>query len=143
MKIMGFGEKWRKWIMTCLSSASVSILVNGFPTEEFKLERGVRQGDPLSPFLFIIAAEGLNWLTKAAVASNLFVGVEIGRDKIPISHLQYADDTIFLGKWSENNIESLLKLLKCFELSSGLKINYHKSSLFGVGVTQSEVENIA
>ncbi|XP_071687047.1 uncharacterized protein [Rutidosis leptorrhynchoides] len=95
MKLMGFGEKWRKWMFACLSSASISILVNGSPTSEFKLERGVRQDDPLSPFLFIIAAEGLNWLTKAAVRSNLFSGVEVGRDNIPISHLQYADDTIF------------------------------------------------
>ncbi|XP_071727876.1 uncharacterized protein [Rutidosis leptorrhynchoides] len=140
---MGFGGKWRKWILSFLKTASISILVNGSPTKEFKLERGVRQGDPLSPFLFIIAAEGLNWLTKAAVSNNLFKGAEVGRNKIPISLLQYADDTIFFGKWNVENTESVLKLLKCFKLTSGLKINYNKSDLFGVKVDCREVEAIA
>ncbi|XP_071738862.1 uncharacterized protein [Rutidosis leptorrhynchoides] len=72
---MGFGCKWRKWIYSCLSSASISILVNGSPTKEFSLERGVRQGDPLSPFLFILAAEGLNIMTKAATDRGLFKGI--------------------------------------------------------------------
>ncbi|XP_071687335.1 uncharacterized protein [Rutidosis leptorrhynchoides] len=74
---MGFGEKGRKWILTCLKSASVSVLVNGSPTHEFRLERRIRQGDPLSPFLFIIASEGLNILTKQAVHSGLFRGTSI------------------------------------------------------------------
>ncbi|XP_071689267.1 uncharacterized protein [Rutidosis leptorrhynchoides] len=72
MELMGFGVKWRSWILTCIKSASISILVNGSPMDEFKFERGVRQGDPLSPFLFIIVAEGLNLLTKSAVQNGLF-----------------------------------------------------------------------
>ncbi|XP_071729080.1 uncharacterized protein [Rutidosis leptorrhynchoides] len=74
MKRMGFGVRWIKWIMACLSSASISVLVNGLPTNEFNIERGVRQGDPLSPFLFIIAAEGLNYLTKKSISMCLFKG---------------------------------------------------------------------
>ncbi|XP_071740651.1 uncharacterized protein [Rutidosis leptorrhynchoides] len=97
MSFMGFGVKWRQWILSCLKFASISILVNGSPTLEFKLGRSVRQGDPLSPFLFILAAEGLNALTKIAVSNKLFSGVEIGKDKVCISHLQYADDKIYLG----------------------------------------------
>ncbi|XP_071705383.1 uncharacterized mitochondrial protein AtMg01250-like [Rutidosis leptorrhynchoides] len=126
-------------IKSCLISSSVSILVNGSPTKEFNLGRGVRQGDPLAPFLFIIATEGLNWLTKSAVSKNLYSGVEIGKDKFPLSHLQYADDTIFFGKWSLDNFENLMKLLECFELCSGLKVNYTKSNLFGVGVEKNDV----
>ncbi|XP_071739104.1 uncharacterized mitochondrial protein AtMg01250-like [Rutidosis leptorrhynchoides] len=105
--------------------------------------RGVRQGDPLSPFLFILAAEGLNILTKAAVDRGLFRGVEIGRDKVVVSHLQYADDTMFLGEWSTTNARNLFKILKCFELSSGLKVNFHKSCLYGVGVDSGDVESLA
>ncbi|XP_071708815.1 uncharacterized protein [Rutidosis leptorrhynchoides] len=67
----------------------------------------------------------------------------IGNEKIPISHLQYADDTVFFGTWSLDNIENLMKLLKCFELCSGLNVNYNKSNLFGVGVDKIEVESMA
>ncbi|XP_071713612.1 secreted RxLR effector protein 78-like [Rutidosis leptorrhynchoides] len=80
MSCMGFGSKWRKWIMSCLKSASISILVNGAPTNQFTLSRGVREGDPLSPFLFILAAEGLNILTKATLDRNLFKGIEVGKE---------------------------------------------------------------
>lgn len=68
---MGFGMKWRKWMRSCLKSASISLLANGSPTKEFKMEKGVRQGDPISPFLFILAAEGLNAMMKEAVANNM------------------------------------------------------------------------
>lgn len=64
---MGFGVKWRKWMRACLQSASISLLANGSPTEEFRMERGVRQSDPLSSFLFILAAEGLNAIMKEAM----------------------------------------------------------------------------
>ncbi|XP_071685671.1 uncharacterized protein [Rutidosis leptorrhynchoides] len=143
MKRMGFGDRWRKWILACLQSASISILVNGSPTNEFRIERGVRQGDPISPFLFIIAAEGLNLLTKRAIECGLYKGVKIGSEDINISHLQYADDTIFLGEWNRQNFCNLMKLLKCFENASGLKINYNKSKLFGLGVNKDEVEVLA
>ncbi|XP_071713069.1 uncharacterized protein [Rutidosis leptorrhynchoides] len=143
MGFMGFGLKWRRWIASCLKTASISVLVNGSPTKEFKLGRGVRQVDPLSPFLFIIAAEGLNWLTKSAASNNAYSGVKIGNDNLSLTHLQYADDTLFFGAWSLDNIENLMKLLKCFELCSGLKVNYNKSNLFGVGVDKKDVEYMA
>ncbi|XP_071690820.1 uncharacterized protein [Rutidosis leptorrhynchoides] len=117
MICMGFGTKWCKWISSCLKSATIFILINGSPTSEFNLKRGVRQGDPLSPFIFIIAAEGLNILTKLAVERGMYKGVEVGRDKVVISHLQYADDTIFFGEWSRrisnDNVEALASWCSC------------------------------
>ncbi|XP_071695543.1 uncharacterized mitochondrial protein AtMg01250-like [Rutidosis leptorrhynchoides] len=143
MKCMDFGCKWIKWIFSCLKSGSISILVNGSPINEFKLGRGVRQGDPLSPFLFILAAEGMNILTKAALEKGLFKGIEVGRDNIPISHLQYADDTIFFGEWSRLNALNLMKTLKSFELASGLKVNFQKSCVYGAGVNHSDLNSFA
>ncbi|XP_071739247.1 uncharacterized mitochondrial protein AtMg01250-like [Rutidosis leptorrhynchoides] len=143
MHCMGFGNKWKDWILACLKSASISILVNGAPTNEFSLGRGVRQGDPLSSLLFILAAEGLNIPVKAALEKDLFKGVEVEDDKVIVSHLQYADDTIFFGEWNRENAINLRMLLKCFELASGLKVNMQKSCIYGIGVNQGDVVSLA
>ncbi|GJU69950.1 reverse transcriptase domain-containing protein [Tanacetum coccineum] len=75
---IGFGNKWCKWIEACLKSSSTSILVNGSPLEELGVKRGVRQGDPLVPFLFILATEGLNAIMSEMVEKGVFRGVKIG-----------------------------------------------------------------
>ncbi|GJY76394.1 putative RNA-directed DNA polymerase [Tanacetum coccineum] len=143
MKRTGFGSKWCKWVENCLNSSSMSILVNGSSTEEFTLERGVRQGDPLSLFLFILAAEGLNGLVSEAVANGILKGLVIGSDRVVVSHLQYADDTIFFGEWSRENAKALMCILICFEEVSGLKVNFNKSKLYAIGVCSCDREEMA
>ncbi|GJY48443.1 reverse transcriptase domain, reverse transcriptase zinc-binding domain protein [Tanacetum coccineum] len=140
---MGFGGKWCNWVEACLRMTSMSILVNGSPSEVFGLERGVRQGDPLSPFLFIFAAEGLNAIVTEAVKKCIFRGVVVGVNNVTVSHLQYADDTIFFGEWNKENAKSLMCILKCFEEISGLKVNYNKSKLYGIGVDEREMSKMA
>ncbi|GKG11045.1 LINE-1 reverse transcriptase like protein, partial [Tanacetum coccineum] len=98
-----------------LNSSSMSILVNGSPLEEFGVERGVRQGDPLAPFIFILAAEGLNAIVNEAMDKGIYKSVRVGSDHVSISHLQYADDTIFFGEWNMENARSLMCILRCFE----------------------------
>lgn len=71
---MGFPTLWRKWIKEWIGTASASVLVNGSPTDEFYLERGLRQGEPLSPFLFLLAAEGFHVLMESLSANHLFTG---------------------------------------------------------------------
>jgi hypothetical protein len=68
---MSFSALWQKWISESVCTATTSVLVNGSPTEEFLMESGLRQGDPLSPFLFLLAAEGLNVMMRAVVQSNI------------------------------------------------------------------------
>ncbi|XP_071700217.1 uncharacterized mitochondrial protein AtMg01250-like [Rutidosis leptorrhynchoides] len=70
---------------------------------EFTPGRRIHQGDPISPFLFIIAVEDLNILAKRAITNDQFRGICVGHDKIIVSHLQYADDTIFFGEWSKRS----------------------------------------
>lgn len=94
----GFGLRWRRWIMGCLSSANFSILINGRPRGKFMASRGLRQGDPLSPFLFTIVVDVLSRLMEKAQEFELIKGLVVGRESIEISHLQFADDTIFLGR---------------------------------------------
>ncbi|KAJ0546758.1 putative RNA-directed DNA polymerase [Helianthus annuus] len=122
LKAMNFPLLWRKWIGAGFRSGRSSVLVNGSPTAEFSMSRGLRQGDPLSPFLFILALEALDVIMKRAIKMGLFKGVTLPRDGTVISHLCYADDAIFLGEWSETNIKNLNRILRCFYLCSGLKV---------------------
>ena len=71
MKEMGFEWKWRQWMRSCISSPGISVLVNGSPTREFGMERGLRQGDPLSHFLFNVTVEGLSALFRKAANLDL------------------------------------------------------------------------
>ena len=71
---MGFGRKWISWIHWCISTASFSVLFNGSPTSFFQSTRGLRQGDPLSPYHFVIGMEALSYLLKRVVAGN-FISV--------------------------------------------------------------------
>ncbi|MCI35670.1 RNA-directed DNA polymerase (Reverse transcriptase), partial [Trifolium medium] len=101
---MSFPILWRKWIKECVCTTSASVLVNGSPTDEFPLERGLRQGDSLSPFLFLLAVEGLNVLMQAMVENQFFTGYSIGmQNPIFVSHLQFVDDTLLLGTKSWPN----------------------------------------
>lgn len=139
MDQLGFGGKWRWWIRGCLESATASVVINGSPSKEFSMSKGVRQGDPLSPFLFIIAMEGLNVTIKAAVEKGLFDGVPIPNSSLRLSHLFYADDALFVGEWSRRNIVNLARILRCFHVASGLKVNFSKSKVYGIGASQHEV----
>ncbi|GJZ11817.1 putative RNA-directed DNA polymerase, eukaryota, reverse transcriptase zinc-binding domain protein [Tanacetum coccineum] len=139
----GFNLKWKGWILACLRSGYTSVLINGSPTREFKLERGLRQGDPLYPLLLILAVEALNASLLDARKKNLFRGVEVGIDKIHISHLQYADDALIMGEWSLSNAKNLSTILSCFHLASGLKVNFNKSIFHGVGVSHLELNYLA
>ena len=128
---LGFCTKWRQWIAACLQSASISILVNGSPTKEFAPTRGLRQGDPLAPLLFNLVGEGLIGMMRQAIVKNLYRSYLVGKQKEPINILQYADDTVFIGQASLENVIVLKAMLRGFEMASGLKINYAKSQ-FGI-----------
>ncbi|GJY40280.1 arginine repressor C-terminal-like domain-containing protein [Tanacetum coccineum] len=102
------------------------------PSKEFKMERGLRQGDPLSPFLFLLVVEALQIAILEACSKGFFKGVSLAEGGVNISLLQYADDALFFGEWSRLNAKNLILILKCFENASGLKINLSKrvGSLF-------------
>ena len=83
----GFYQQWVNWVMSCVTSAYFSILVNGVPSEPFAASRGLRQGDPISPYLFIILAKGLGCFLKLCVHQGLIHGWKWGVGLPPISHL--------------------------------------------------------
>jgi len=144
MAKMNFPRIWRKWIFECVGTAIASVLVNGCPTEEFPLERGLRQGDPLSLFLFLLAAEGFNVLMNAVVRANLFRGYGVGQnDEVRLTHLQFADDTIIIGEKSWQNVRTMRALLLLFEGISGLKVNFNKSMLTSVNIPDTWLSEAA
>ncbi|MCH80954.1 LINE-1 reverse transcriptase like, partial [Trifolium medium] len=94
----------------------------------------LKQGDPLAPLLFLIVAKGLGALMRKAVERGRFQPFPVGRGEVPVSILQYADDTLCIGKASVDNLWTLKAVLRGFEMASGLKVNFWKSCLVGINV---------
>lgn len=130
MRKMGFDEVWIRWIMGCISSVSYSILLNGQPSGFIRPSRGLRQGDPLSPYLFLLCAEGFSEMLRKAELRKAIHGVRICRGSPPISHLLFADDTIVFCKANRRELQTIGAILQDYRRASGQMINLQKSSLF-------------
>ncbi|KAJ0436408.1 putative RNA-directed DNA polymerase [Helianthus annuus] len=143
LRQMGFPGKWCLWIKGVVSSARASVLVNGSPTFEFNCQKGMRQGDPISPFLFVIVMEALSCMINRACGLGILKGVSLPNGGPMVSHLFYADDAVIMGEWSRENVLNVVRILRCFHICSGLNINLGKSNLFGVGTQHVEVEEMA
>nr|XP_029151561.1 uncharacterized protein LOC114925942 [Arachis hypogaea] len=139
---MGFGRRWREWVMECVSTTSMSVLINGSPTKPFKMERGLRQCDPLSPFLFVLVVDVLHRMIGVAVRNGWIAPLLVGRDNIELSHLQFAYDTVLFCPPEEETIKNYKRLLCSFEVMSGLSINFDKSSLIPDNCEQQWVQSM-
>ena len=134
---MGFGSRWLSSIKWCISTASFLVLIHGSHASFFPSFRGLRQGDPLSPYLFVIEMEALICLINRAVVGNYLVGsrLAVGRgENLSISHLLYTDDTILFCKADNYQLKFMSWILMWFEAMSGLKINLNKSEIIPIGL---------
>ena len=130
MRKFGFSEKWITIIQQCLETCSLSILVNNQPGQEFNPSCGIRQGDPIAPFIFIIAMEFLTRkLTSISQQPSKNIGIQLTKNGMTIPMLSFADDTIIFAKAKTENALFIKNLLQEFGQVSGLQINYNKSSL--------------
>ena len=136
---LGFVNKWINWISTCLKSATVSVLVNGSPTKEFKPKRGLRQGDPLAPFLFLIVAEGLVRLVREVTRIGVLEGINVGEKEVDVTLLRFADDTLFVCQPNYQSILVIKAILRNYEVVSGLRVNFYKSKVGGVGILEMDM----
>jgi len=126
----GFSHDWIEWVMNLTSSAFFSLLVNGSPSQPFNPSRGIRQGDPLSPFLFILMAEGLGRSIRAHHQANEFRGIKLFQDLEAQTHQQFVDDTMLMGHASVQEARTIKAILDLFSEASGLDINVDKSQIF-------------
>ena len=108
--------------------------MNGNAKGWVKASRGLRQGDPLSPFWFTLVADVLSRMLLRAEERNLLGGFKVGRNRTRVSHLQFADDTIFFSNTREEELQTLKSLLLVFGHISGLKVNLDKSSIYGINL---------
>jgi hypothetical protein len=129
LKQRGFSETWCRWLRTVVCGGTLSVKVNGNMGSYFKSGKGVRQGDPLSPLLFNLAADSLAKMVQIAQRNGLVRG--LAPEYIPngIAILQYADDTILCLDDDEDTAQNMKLLLYIYEKMSGLKINFEKSEV--------------
>ncbi|KAL9676640.1 hypothetical protein QQ045_004856 [Rhodiola kirilowii] len=129
MRKMGFADKWVDRVMSCVSSVSYLVKVNDQFSNEIFPQRGLRQGDPLSPYLFLLCTELLSAKISAAVSSGDISGVRICREAPAISHLFFADDSIFFIRARSGEAQKLKEILRQYEEATGQRINFQKSEI--------------
>ncbi|XP_022158566.1 uncharacterized protein LOC111025019 [Momordica charantia] len=134
----GFGKRWRMWIKGCVSSANFSVFINGRPRGKIFATRGLRQGDPLSPFLFTLIGDSFSRLVNFCCERRIIQGFAVGRERIVVSHLRYADDTIIFCPAYKGNLDRWWALISLFIKGSGLRINLAKTSLIGINIGENE-----
>jgi mannosylglycoprotein endo-beta-mannosidase len=136
-----FGIPFMNWIMTCVTSANLSVLINGEASRFFHCERVLRQGCPLSPYLFILVLEGLSLLLSKNVAEHRITGIKI-TNHLKIIHQMFVDDILLFSKADAMEWTALLDLLNFFCLASGLSINHTKTTVHYWGLSELELTPI-
>ena len=127
---LGFNGVFIGWILACVSSVSFEVLVNGGKSDQFKPSRGLRQGDPLSAYLFIIGQEVLSRMLEKEFTLKNIDGVKASASAPPITHVMYADDIILFSKATRNNAEAIVKCIQKYCEWSGQSLNNAKSGVF-------------
>jgi len=138
----GFGAKWRSWIESILNSGTSAVLLNGVSRKTFHYKRGVRQGDPLSPLLFVLAADLLqSIISKATQMGHLRLPIPAPTLDFPI--IQYVDDTLIILEASTTQLFFLKGILQSFSDSTDLKINFSESMMVPINLSNEKLNHLA
>ncbi|XP_062014305.1 uncharacterized protein LOC133730800 [Rosa rugosa] len=144
MTSMGFDQVWIQWIMGCVTTVTYSFILNGEPRGQLVPSRGLRQGDSISPYLFLLCSEGLSRMLTKAEESDQLHGVKIASDAPSINHLFFADDSFIFMKAEDEECGRLKDILKCYEDASGQQVNFQKSKIsFSKNVSMIVQEELA
>ena len=137
MAKLGFPEVWINWVMGCVTTPSFSVLINGKPFGNITPLIGIRQGDPLSPYLFLLCAEGFNSLLLRAEMEGRIKGVSVCRRAPTVTNLMFVDDSLLFCRASIGEVEVINEILKTYANASGQCIDMGKSSVFFSSNTQA------
>jgi hypothetical protein len=127
---LGFHASFVNCIMRCVTTVSFYIKINGVLTETFRLTRGIRQGDPISPYLFLLCSEGLSCMLRAVGPVYISRGIRVGIHSPSISHLLFADGCIVFSEASQGGADRLVEVLDSYHQGSGQLVNRDKSAIF-------------
>ncbi|WOH00018.1 hypothetical protein DCAR_0519374 [Daucus carota subsp. sativus] len=130
MLLMGFSNKWIKWMMLCVTTVSYSISFQGSTIGTIIPKRGLRQGDPLSPYLFLLCVEGLSLGLKQAGEDNRITGCRVANSAPLVTHLLFADDSFLFFKATTAEANEVKGILNSYETYSGQAVNFQKSVIF-------------
>lgn len=140
---MGFNERWVGLIMTCIKIVTYLVLVNGEPKGLITPSRGIRQGDPLSPFLFLLCTKGLHGLIKQVANSGDITSFALCRQGLKLTHLFFADNSLLFCRATPGKYDKVMDILSKYESVSGQKVNREKIALFFSGsVDEGSRQNI-
>ena len=130
MQRLGFPETWIERVISCVTTTSFSILVNGKPFSNVLPSRGIRQGDPLSPYLFLLCTEGFTSLLDRVDIGGTLHGVAICRNAPKITNLLFVDDSLIFSRASPIEIHIIVEILQVYAKASGQCINLEKSLVY-------------
>lgn len=137
---LGFGVKWRSWVSTLLASANSSIILNGTRGKSFRHRRGLRQGDPLSPMLFIITFDPLQKLLQLATQEGVLQPIQNETAKLRIS--MYADDAALFLNPTQQEVMAIKDILTVFGEAWGLITNLNKCAVYPIRCEEINLEEI-
>ena len=141
MRRLGFTEKWINLMMLCVRTVSYSILMNGEPKGLIKPSRGIRQGDPLSPFLFLLCTKGLHGLITKVAAQGDIKGYSLCRNSPRLTHLLFGDDNLLFCRVAIQECQQILNILEVYGKCSGQQINKNKTTIFFSKSTSKDTKN--
>ena len=129
------------WIMGCVQSASFDVMINGSSSNFFRAYRGLRQGFPLSPFLFLLIADALSRIIFYAKRTRSYKGIKI-TSSVDLTHILFVDDVVMMGEGSWENLKEAEKILELYKKATGMHINVEKSIMSENGITEAIKERI-